>query len=230
MDERLTRRRALIGAGGLVAAATLAACGGDSDAGGGASTTTTTGGGSGTETTAADCVLSPEQTEGPFYIDDAAMRRDITEGRPGTPLALALSVVNAATCEPIGGAAVDIWHCDALGVYSGVEGDGGAFMRGVQRTDSKGVARFDTVYPGWYSGRAVHIHVKVHVDGDEVHTGQLYFPDDVTAAAYEAEPYSERPGPDVSNSEDGIYTSGSDLRITRASGGYAGAIRMGVRA
>jgi hypothetical protein len=75
----------------------------------------------------------------------------------------------------------------------------------------------------------VHIHVKVHVEGDEVHTGQLYFPDEVTAAAYRAEPYGSRPGPDVSNGEDGIYTSGSDLRITRAGAGHRGAITMGVR-
>jgi hypothetical protein len=214
VDERLTRRTALLAAGGAVAAVAIGGCGGDD----------------GGETTAAECVLTPEQTEGPYYVDDAQMRRDITEGRPGTPLALTLSVVSAASCRPIGGAAVDIWHCDALGVYSGVEGDGGTFMRGVQRTDAKGVARFDTVYPGWYSGRAVHIHVKVHVDGDEVHTGQLYFPEDATAEAYDAEPYSTRPGPDVSNSEDGIYASGSDLRITRAGDGWRGAITMGVRA
>jgi Dioxygenase len=109
------------------------------------------------------CVLAPEQTEGPYYVEDAALRRNVTEGRPGVALALRLTVVNVASCRPIKGAAVEIWHCDASGVYSGVQGDTGMFLRGVQRADAKGVAVFKTIYPGWYQGRTVHIHTKVHL-------------------------------------------------------------------
>ena len=128
---------------------------------------------------AVKCVLAPEQTEGPYYVAGEKLRRDITEGRPGAPLLLRLRVVDASTCKPIKGAAVDIWHCDALGVYSGFGSGSGnrTFMRGVQKTDATGLARFRTVWPGWYQGRTVHIHVKVHVGGNVVHTGQLYFPD-----------------------------------------------------
>ena len=110
-------------------------------------------------------MLSPEQTEGPYYIDGEKLRRDITEGRPGVPLLLRLRVVDASTCKPIKGAAVDIWHCDALGVYSGFGSGSGnrTFMRGIQKTDATGLARFRSVWPGWYQGRTVHIHVKVHV-------------------------------------------------------------------
>jgi protocatechuate 3,4-dioxygenase beta subunit len=218
--DRITRRTSLLRAGGLVAAVAVGGCASSGSSGSASGE-------------AAECVLTPEQTEGPYYLDGAKERRDITEGRPGTALALALTVVDAASCEPIGGAAVDIWHCDALGEYSGVDGGGGMFMRGVQRADSRGVARFDTVYPGWYTGRAAHIHVMVHVEGDVVHTGQLYFPESSTEAVYREAPYSSRPGPDVRNAEDAIFGTGgkeSTLKVSRGSGGgLAGALRMGVR-
>src|SRR4029079_5865405 len=102
-----------------------------------------------------------------YYIADEKLRRNITEGRPGTPLALKTTVVNASNCKPIKGAAVDIWHADAGGTYSGFGAGSGSrtFRREIQRTDTSGIARFDTVYPGWYPGRAVHVHVKVHVGG-----------------------------------------------------------------
>src|SRR5213079_3102316 len=108
-----------------------------------------------------------------------------------------LTVVNASTCKVVRNAAVDIWHCDALGVYSGAvaSNPGTNFLRGVQRTSAKGVATFKTVYPGWYQGRAVHIHVKVHVGGNVVHTGQLFFPDTLTDQVYKAAPYRARGNP-----------------------------------
>src|SRR5919108_2875325 len=128
---------------------------------------------------AVTCVLTPEQTEGPYYIANEKVRRNVTEGRPGTPLTLRLAVVDTSTCRPIKGAAVDIWHADASGTYSGFGAGRSSrtFMRGIQRTNAYGIATFKTVYPGWYGGRTVHIHVKVHVRGNVVHTGQLYFPD-----------------------------------------------------
>jgi protocatechuate 3,4-dioxygenase beta subunit len=183
---------------------------------------------------AVTCVLTPEQTEGPYYIANEALRRNITEGRPGTPMWLRAFVVNASTCKPIKGAAVDIWHADAGGVYSGF-GQGASsrtFMRGVQRTNAQGVATFKTVYPGWYQGRTVHIHVKVHVRGNVVHTGQLYFPDRMTDAAYRKAPYTSRPNRDVRNADDMVFRNGgkrSLLSVRRNDAGYAASIRMGVR-
>ena len=107
---------------------------------------------------------SPRSRRRAPYIDAAKLRRDIRAGRPGRPMTLRLTVVDAATCRPIKGAAVDVWHCDAGGAYSGFDDPPAeSFLRGIQRTDAKGVAAFRTIYPGWYPGRAVHIHVKVHV-------------------------------------------------------------------
>jgi protocatechuate 3,4-dioxygenase beta subunit len=177
------------------------------------------------------CVLTPELTEGPYYLPNEKVRRNITEGRPGTPLTLRATVVDASSCKAVKGAAVDVWHCDAGGVYSGVQGNSGAFLRGIQKTDAKGVVTFQTLYPGWYTGRAVHIHVKVHLGGSVVHTGQLFFPDAVTDAAYRAAPYRSRPGPDVRNGSDSIYRNGGSkgmLAVRAAGSGYVATIAMGV--
>ncbi|TMK25463.1 MAG: hypothetical protein E6G64_16000 [Actinobacteria bacterium] len=157
----------------------------------------------------------------------------MTEGRPGTPLALRTFVVDASTCKAIKGAAVDIWHADAGGVYSGFgQGAGNrTFMRGIQRANAKGLALFRTVYPGWYQGRTVHIHVKVHLGGNVVHTGQLYFPDAVTDAAYRAAPYSSRPGRDVRNATDSVFRNGgkkSLVSVRKTAAGYVATITMGV--
>jgi protocatechuate 3,4-dioxygenase beta subunit len=178
------------------------------------------------------CVLAPEQTEGPYYVEHAAIRRNVTEGKQGVGLTLRLAVVNVATCKPIKGAAVEIWHCDAGGTYSGVQGDTGMFLRGVQRTDAKGVAIFKTIYPGWYPGRTVHIHTMVHLGGNVVHTGQLYFPDPVTDVVYARTPYSRRPNRTTRNAADSIYRNGgkrSTLRLARNGSAYVGSITMGVQ-
>ncbi len=183
---------------------------------------------------AVSCILTPEQTEGPYYIANEAVRRNITEGRPGAPMLLRAFVVNASTCRPIRNAAVDIWHADAGGVYSGFGTGAGnrTFMRGIQRTDAKGLALFRTVYPGWYQGRTVHIHVKVHLGGNVVHTGQLYFPDAVTDAVYRRAPYSARPNRDVRNAGDAIYRNGGKKSLAsirkNAAGIYVATIVMGV--
>src|SRR5437764_3901152 len=207
--DRFTRRGSLVKLGGLLAG--LAAAGGwqvaSSEGAGPAAV----------ESGAVGCVLTPEQTEGPYYIPKEKVRRNITEGRPGTPLLLRAFVVNASTCKPIKGAAVDIWHADASGVYSGF-GQGAAsrtFMRGIQRANAKGLALFRTVYPGWYQGRTVHIHVKVHLGGNVVHTGQLYFPDGVTDAVYHKAPYRSRPNRDVRNSADSIFRNRREQVIAR---------------
>jgi protocatechuate 3,4-dioxygenase beta subunit len=225
MDERRLTRGSLLKLAGLAAGA----------AGVGAWKTSSAGGGpAAVESGAVSCVLTPEQTEGPYYIAGEKLRRDITEGRPGTPLLLQLAVVDASTCRPIKGALVDIWHCDAMGVYSGVGQGGGSrtFMRGLQRTNAQGVATFRTVYPGWYQGRTVHIHVKVHVRGNVVHTGQLYFPDALTDAVYRRAPYNKRPKRSTRNANDSVFVNGgkrSMLRLRRRrQRGYVGSITMGV--
>ena len=180
------------------------------------------------------CVLTPELTEGPFYVSGEKLRRDITEGKPGTALLLGLTVLNASTCKPIKNAAVDIWHCDALGVYSGAVANnaGTNFLRGVQRTNAKGIATFKTLYPGWYQGRAVHIHIKVHVGGNVVHTGQLFFPAAVTNAVYKAAPYKNHgTTPDTLNADDSIFRNGGSkgmLALKKSGSGYTGSISMGV--
>jgi protocatechuate 3,4-dioxygenase beta subunit len=180
------------------------------------------------------CVLTPELTEGPYYVGGEKLRRDITEGKPGTPLMLVMTVLNARTCKPVKGATVEVWHCDAGGVYSGAVADnpGTNFLRGGQRTNANGVAQIKTIYPGWYGGRAVHIHVKVHVRGSVVHTGQLFFPAAVTQAVYANAPYSTHgTSPDTANAQDAIYRNGGAkgmLALKRTSSGYTGAIRMGV--
>jgi protocatechuate 3,4-dioxygenase beta subunit len=192
------------------------------------------GGPAGVESGAVVCVLTPELTEGPFYIRGEKLRRNITDGHPGTPLLLHLGVVDASSCKPIKGAAVDIWHADAAGNYSGfgVGRTSRTFMRGIQRTNAGGTATFLTVYPGWYQGRAVHIHVKVHVSGRVVHTGQLFFPDALTDRVYRKAPYKKRPNRTTRNPDDSIFVNGgakSMLALSRRrAGGYLGKITMGV--
>jgi protocatechuate 3,4-dioxygenase beta subunit len=224
MEEPITRRGSLAKLGGLV----IAAAGGGSLLAGPAE-----GGNKAIETGTVQCVLTPELTEGPYYIAGEKVRRDIRDGHPGTLLTLRLRVLNAATCKPIKGAAVDIWHADAAGNYSGFGAGSSSrtFMRGVQRTDKTGLAVFTTVYPGWYRGRAVHIHVKVHVGGDVVHTGQLFFSDALTETVYRSAPYAARGNPDVTNANDSIFVNGgkrSLLSVTKSDAGYVGSIAMGV--
>jgi protocatechuate 3,4-dioxygenase beta subunit len=183
----------------------------------------------------ATCVLSPEQTEGPFFLPGEAVRSDITEGKPGVALRLALVVVDVSRCAAVPNASIDIWHADATGNYSGFNAEAGnrTFLRGIQVTGGDGRAEFRTVYPGWYQGRATHIHVKVNVGGNVVHTGQLFFDEAVSRAVYGAAPYDARPGTRTLNSQDGIYRSGgaqSMLRLTPEGRGYVGAIVLGVRA
>src|SRR5438477_8304467 len=186
------------------------------------------------EAASVSCILAPEQTEGPYYIAGEKLRRNITDGHPGAPMQLRTFVVDATTCRPIRNAAVDIWHADAAGVYSGF-GSGASnrtFMRGIQRTNAKGLAQFRTVYPGWYQGRTVHIHVKVHLGGNVVHTGQLFFSDTLTDAVYRASPYSSRPNRTTRNATDSIYRDGGSrslLHVKKSSAGlYVATITMGV--
>lgn len=163
------------------------------------------------------CFIAPEVTEGPYYFDPALVRRDITEGKPGTPLEIALQVVDSH-CAPIGGARVDIWHCDAEGNYSGYAQNAGGdtrgetFLRGTLTTGADGVARFTTIYPGWYKGRTTHIHYKVFLDERTVLTSQIFFPDALSQYLYQnVSPYNTRPSArDTVNANDGIAKQAGD--------------------
>ena len=183
----------------------------------------------------AGCLLQREVTEGPYYLDLDLVRRNITGGRTGIPLTLRFAVVNASTCKVIRNANVEIWHADASGAYSGVSGNSGNWLRGIQRTNSKGQARFETIFPGWYPGRTPHIHMKVFVAGNEIHTGQVFFPTNVMKAIYGRGSYTARGTVGSANSSDGIYRQAGDRAVLgmkakgdSASAGYTGSLTIGV--
>jgi protocatechuate 3,4-dioxygenase beta subunit len=244
MATPVSRREALglLGAGALAAFA--AACGGGSSDSSSSSRSSSSGStgtspapssaaGSGSGASTASCVLAPEMTEGPYYLEDEAVRSDITEGKPGTPLRLDLTIVDAATCTPIPGASVEIWHADATGNYSGFGSttSNSTFLRGAQIADKSGTVTFRTIYPGWYPGRAVHIHLKAHRGGNEVHTTQLFFDEATNDAVFTSSPYDTRSGRRTTNAEDGIYRDGgaqSTLAVTKDGDGYVGTLTLGI--
>jgi protocatechuate 3,4-dioxygenase beta subunit len=151
------------------------------------------------------CFLTPQSIEGPYYLDPRLVRARIAESRTGVPLRIDLRVIDGATCTPSQRARVDIWHADAQGIYSGYEGQGDkedlsttgqTFLRGTQFTNREGAVSFETIYPGWYVGRATHIHFKVLLDARNVLTGQMYFPDAVNEFIYANIPaYANRLNP-----------------------------------
>ncbi|MER7477781.1 intradiol ring-cleavage dioxygenase [Streptomyces sp. NPDC126510] len=283
----LTRRKVVVtGAGAVVAAGV----GGSFAAGAFAGEETTAAQGKKAGTSGEACYrLTSETTEGPYYIDADKLRRDVTEDQEGIPLSLRLKVIDSDTCEPLANAAVDIWHCNALGVYSGYEamgsggGDGGGggtppsgtpsgtptgtptggppggggggheeptdderYLRGTWRTDKKGEVVFRTVFPGWYQGRCVHIHTKVHVNGTwtgegyeggtTCHTGQLFFDEASVLATAEVAPYSTNTTTRTTLDEDTIYpgngTEGGLLKLKYKKGaiakGVVATLTMGV--
>jgi protocatechuate 3,4-dioxygenase beta subunit len=188
------------------------------------------------------CIVRPEQTAGPFYFDTQLERSDIRVDQAtgvqseGAPLRVTFEVFDAQPngCVPLPDAIVDIWHCDAKGVYSGVSGDQGSFLRGLQRTNVAGAAEFMTIYPGWYPGRAVHIHFKVLTAADTgsmEFVSQLYFDDALTDTVFEEPPYSARQARSTRNTHDGLFSSGGNdllLDVTRTSEGYAAVFRIGL--
>ena len=188
------------------------------------------------------CDLTPSKTEGPFYFDAGMVRRDITEGKPGTPLLVSFRLVEAGSCAPIPDAFVDIWHTDAAGLYSGYrgQGDDGAdtsgqtFLRGKQITDADGLAEFDTIYPGAYPGRTIHIHFKAYTDEQRLLTSQMHFPDEVTDVVLQSEPYSEHGPRSTTNESDRLVNDDSEdqalLGQVRQDGdGYHVALTIAVR-
>ncbi len=194
-------------------------------------------------------MLIPDLTEGPYYLDGQLVRSDITEGRLGVPLVLQIVVQDITTCAALADAAVEIWHCDAQGYYSGIVGEnpggGGTtsgednasttFLRGIQLTDDQGVASFTSIFPGWYTSRTVHIHMKVHVNGTIVdvaededavatpeggetyegeqttHVGQLFFDDTLSEEVFATEAYARTSEEGhITNDEDNIFGKQGD--------------------
>jgi protocatechuate 3,4-dioxygenase beta subunit len=208
---RLVRRREALVAAGLGAGAMLL--------GGGAARAAAAS--SQIATIASACTLTPEVTQGPYYIANHLTRRDVREHRPGLLLNLTLTVIGAG-CRPLKGADVEIWHADASGLYSGYGSSPSAptnqkrYLRGHQKTDSHGQARFITIYPGWYTGRSPHIHLKVHVGGNTVHTGQLFFKDSISDLVYKTSSYRSHGQPDTTNTNDHIYAAAGGSRAVVA--------------
>lgn len=195
------------------------------------------------------CVVTPEQTEGPYFVDERLNRSDIrvdpSDGsvRAGVPLTLGLHIssVGSAGCTPVVGAIVDVWHCDAAGVYSDATDPsfrtvGKKFLRGYQVTDANGSVQFTTIYPGWYPGRTVHIHFKVRANdksgrGQEL-TSQLYFDDALTDRIHAQSPYAGKGPRTVKNHRDGLFRSGGGqlmLSPVQSGQGYAATFDIGLQ-
>jgi protocatechuate 3,4-dioxygenase beta subunit len=198
-----------------------------------------------------NCVVRPQQTEGPYFVDGTMERVDIRtepgghDAVAGAPLEMAFRVsrIGRGTCTPLGGATVELWQCDALGVYSGVRDMNGRFdtrdkrfLRGHQITDAAGHARFTTIFPGWYEGRAVHLHMKIsalNAAGTRMFfTSQIYFDDAVVAQVLARAPYAQKGTAQwLRNAQDGIFRRGGDQLVvaTRPQGdGYAGIFEIGM--
>jgi protocatechuate 3,4-dioxygenase beta subunit len=171
------------------------------------------------------CILTPQSIEGPFYLDPHLVRREIAEDRKGVPLRVMLRVIEAGLCTPLATARVDIWHADARGIYSGYDAQGDGrnistagqkFLRGTQFTDDGGWVSFDTIYPGWYAGRATHIHFKVFLKERTVLMGQIYFPDALSEFIYtQVSAYKDRAtARDVVNANDMIANPDDPQRLS----------------
>ncbi len=201
---------------------------------------------------AVPCVVVPEQMEGPYFVDEKLNRSDIRtdpgngQARQGAALQLALRVQQmgaGGACGPLAGAMVDLWQCDAAGLYSDVQDTqvkfdtrGQKFLRGHQITDARGLAQFTTVYPGWYPGRAVHIHFKIRTNpggprGSDF-SSQLYFDEALTDRVHAQAPYTSKGRRNMLNEKDGIYRNGGRqlmLKLAERTGGYAGSFDVALK-
>jgi protocatechuate 3,4-dioxygenase beta subunit len=180
------------------------------------------------------CVLTPEAGEGPFYLDPRLLRSDITSGQPGAPLDLSLQVVRAGDCATLSGARVDVWHADALGLYSGYakqSGVGGIstepavgkqYLRGTQVTDAKGSVQFRTIFPSWYGGRTPHVHFKVFLMNKEVVASQIFFPDEINKEVFSQwEPYRRHAAKRTAFNDNDPIKQGVYSDVARQRGSFA---------
>ncbi|NUS28353.1 MAG: intradiol ring-cleavage dioxygenase [Streptomyces sp.] len=265
LDNSVRRRRVLIGGGGVAVAGGLAVAGIASadpaktktnKPGKGASTTASASTSATTEASATSsvCVLNAEVTEGPYSLEGALVREDIREDKEGFEVQYTFTVVDVGNdCAPLADALVEIWHCDALGEYSGFVGgnghdeeDNGTFLRGGQMTDENGQCSITSIWPGHYVSRAVHVHMRVHTDvtltddsytgGEIIHTGQLFFDQDINTEVQATSPYTENTTQETLLENDSIYDDGgasSGLLTLTALGssvsdGYAATLTVGV--
>jgi len=180
------------------------------------------------------CVLTPEAGEGPYYIDPKLLRSDITSGQPGAPLELALQVVRAGDCATLAKARVDVWHADAIGLYSGYakqSGVGGVstepavgkqYLRGTQFTDAQGNVQFRTIFPSWYGGRTPHVHFKVFLANKEVVASQIFFPDEINKEVFaEWQPYRQHVSKRRTFNDNDPIKQGVYSEVARQQGAYA---------
>jgi protocatechuate 3,4-dioxygenase beta subunit len=182
----------------------------------------------------AACVLTPEAGEGPFYLDPKLIRSDITSRQPGAPLDLALQVVRAGDCATLANARVDVWHADAVGLYSGYERQSGVggistkpamgqqYLRGTQFTSPAGHVQFRTIFPSWYGGRTPHVHFKVFLGGNEVVASQIFFPDEISKEIFSSvEPYRQHASKRTTFNTNDPIKQGIHSNVTRQRGSYA---------
>jgi protocatechuate 3,4-dioxygenase beta subunit len=192
------------------------------------------------------CILRPRQTEGPYFVDELLRRSDIRSDpstgliKTGTPLDLTFNVMQLVSgrCRQLPNAQVDVWHCDATGVYSDVRDPsfntlGQRFLRGYQVTNESGIASFRTIYPGWYEGRTVHIHFKIRhaVARNQDFTSQIYFDDALTDRVHRAAFYAKS-GTRTRNGGDDIFLAGGReliLRVEPQGNGYAGTFNVALK-
>ena len=250
----LTRREALtlLGAAGIIL---LPRCSSEDGTTGSGSATTAAGpaqpgttstsaaqGAAESQVAAPNCIVKPALSEGPFFVDDRLDRSDIRtdpstgRARDGVPLTLTFrcAQLRGSSCTALAGAMVDVWHCDAAGLYSGVGQNntlGQKFLRGFQTTDSSGRASFTTIYPGWYMGRAVHIHFKIRTGNNEF-TSQLFFDEAVSAEVFSQPPYATKGQSPTRNARDGIFGSTGEqllLKPSKQGQGYAATFEIGLQ-
>lgn len=235
MDKKIARREAIAIIGAAAGAALTYGCGAEASPTSPSSTTsasTATAGGA----TSTTCAVTPSETVGPFPSVTDLFRSDIREDRPGTPLTLTITVVSTNSgCSPVVGANVEIWQCDAAGNYSQYGSQLAAtYLRGIQTTNASGQVTFTTVYPGWYQGRATHIHVDVVRDGASSKVTQIAFPESVNAAVYGAGVYAPRGQNPTSNARDMVFADGVSSELASVSGspatGLSATFQVGIAA
>jgi protocatechuate 3,4-dioxygenase beta subunit len=223
-------RRTAFGAIGAAAATVAAACG-DSPT---SATAVETASSSGTTSTNATCAVTPTETIGPYPSRTDMFRSDVRENRQGTTLTLTIKVVNVGSaCAPVAGADVEIWHVDAAGDYSQYGSQTAAtFLRGIQTTNAAGDVTFTTIYPGWYQGRATHIHVEVTIGGRSIKVTQIAFPESINNTVHTSGAYASRGTNPVSNQADGIFSDSLASELVTPAGslssGYTASCQVGV--
>lgn len=230
MSKKQIGRREAIAAIGAAGAAVAFGCGDSPAAPSSTATPTTTGG-----TTSSACAVTPTETIGPYPSLTDLFRSDIRESKTGTQLTLTFKVVNVnAACAVVASANVEIWHVDAAGNYSQYGSQAAqTYLRGIQTTNSNGEVTFITIYPGWYSGRATHIHVEVTVSGRSVKVTQLAFPESISNVVHAQGAYATGRGTNpVTNASDGILRDSLSSELVTPSGdassGYAASFQVGV--